>query len=66
MRTERCIRCREEDTDACKDCKLVQEDYELMKKIDGKKLASNFYIGVDLSSQPDMTGYHTNKRGDEK
>ena len=27
MRTERCIRCREEDTDACKDCKMVQEDF---------------------------------------
>ncbi len=27
MRTERCIRCPKEDTDACDDCKLVQEDF---------------------------------------
>lgn len=28
MRSERCERCPDEDTEACKDCELVKQDIE--------------------------------------
>ena len=28
MRTERCERCPEEDTEACNDCEIVKQDFE--------------------------------------
>jgi hypothetical protein len=28
MRTDRCERCPDEDTNKCEDCELVKQDYE--------------------------------------